>query len=102
MANADLMALTPGSISRLTQNDTTGQPIVQIIDHKQLGGGGRGQTRHRVLISDGQAFMQGMLATNLNPFVDNGTVRLPPWAVLDREPPRVLLSHRTRLPIRLP
>lgn len=74
------MSLTPGAISRLTQNDTTGQPTVQVIDHKQLGGGQAGQTRHRLVISDGQAFMQAMLATQLNPSVENGMVRLPPCA----------------------
>ena len=81
------MSLTPGAISRLTQNDTTGQPIVQVIDHKQLGGGGAGQTRHRLVISDGQAFMQAMLATQLNPSVDNGTVRHP-RSPLTPPPPR--------------
>ena len=74
------MSLTPGAISRLTQNDTTGQPMVQVIDHKQLGGGQAGQTRHSLVISDGQAFMQAMLATQLNPSVENGTVRLTPCA----------------------
>ena len=70
------MSLTPGAISRLTQNDTNGQPIVQIIDHKMLGGAS-GNVRHRLVISDGQAFMQAMLATQLNQHIDNGSVRPP-------------------------
>ena len=47
---------------------------VQVIDHKVLNGGNGGQTRHRLVISDGQAFMQAMLATQLNDSVDSGQV----------------------------
>ena len=51
----------------------------QVIDHKILNGGGQGgQTRHRLVISDGQAFMQAMLATQLNSVVDSGQVRTKP------------------------
>ena len=78
------MALTPGAVSRLIQNDdngrviVNGQAIVQVIDHKPLGGGAQSQqTRHRLVISDGQVFMTAMLVTQLNHHVDNGSVRPP-------------------------
>jgi len=67
--------LTAGAISRLNANDTSGQPIVQVIDHKVLQAtNGQSATRHRLVISDGQAFMQAMLATQLNALVDNGQI----------------------------
>jgi replication factor A1 len=49
------------------QSDTSGNPTLQILDVKAIGGGGGGPNeRFRLVISDGQCYMQGMLATQLN------------------------------------
>ena len=71
--------LTPHAISRLYANDTTGTYIVQIIDHKILNGVNgehNGPARHRLVISDGQHFMQAMLGRQLNDRVDVGEIGL--------------------------
>ena len=67
--------------------------VVQIIDHKQLHGGG--SVRHRLVISDGHNYMQAMLATQLNHLVDSGQVH--PRAPRPRHPARSAhLWARTR------
>ena len=63
------MALTAGSVQRMFNNDTAQNPIVQLLEVKQINGQG-GATRYRLIISDGQHFMQAMLATQLNALVD--------------------------------
>ena len=70
------MVLTAGAVTRLNDNDTSGQPAVQIVDHKILVASGGGSNRHRLVISDGQHFMHAMLVTQLNYLVDSGTIRL--------------------------
>lgn len=64
--------LTPGGVARVYQEDTTGKPIVQVIDLKVIGtpltanNPGR---RYRLIISDGVHFQQAMLATQMNTLV---------------------------------
>ena len=80
----ELAALTSGAIRRLHCDDMAGvpAPLVQIIDHKVLKSDGKNapdgkpHDRHRFVISDGGAFMQAMLATQLNGSVDSGQIGL--------------------------
>ena len=66
-------SLTQGTVSQFQASDTSGHHVVQVIDHKVLAGQ---QTRHRLLISDGNFFMQAMLATQLNDLISNGSIAL--------------------------
>lgn len=78
-------SLTQGAILRMhNQNDTTAPIFIQVLDVKPIGGGGGGADRYRLVISDGQCFIQAMLATHLNHLVAPGQVRnaraVPPAA----------------------
>ena len=74
--------LTKGICSRLSEsipadNDEvyTSRPIVQLLSIKKVNTGNAAQTdRHRVIISDGAHFIQAMLATQLNPLIENDTI----------------------------
>lgn len=67
--------LTAGSVMKMFNNDTSGQPMVQLLEVKQIAGNGGSPPRYRLIISDGVHFMQAMLATQLNDLVTNGQVR---------------------------
>lgn len=76
MAPADTPAftgqLTPGGVARVYQEDTTGKPIVQVIDLKVIGTPSTANNtgrRYRLIISDGVHFQQAMLATQMNTLV---------------------------------
>jgi len=47
-------------------------PIVQVISIKQVGNGGG---RYRMILSDGEHYIQGMLATQINGYVERNEVR---------------------------
>mmetsp|Transcript_38141 Transcript_38141/g.44412 ORF Transcript_38141/g.44412 Transcript_38141/m.44412 type:complete len:652 (+) Transcript_38141:281-2236(+) len=49
------------------------QPVVQILNVKRVGGGS--QERWRVVISDGEHFIQGMLATQINHFITSNEIQ---------------------------
>ena len=78
------MVLTAGVIARLNNTsgsvDIRGLSVVQIIDHKVLNlpdaSNGQRSTSHSLVISDGQHFMQAMLAAQHNEQVDSGIIRL--------------------------
>jgi len=64
--------LTSGGVARVYQGDTTGKPIVQVIDLKVIGTATTANNpgrRYRLIISDGVHFQQAMLATQLNTLV---------------------------------
>lgn len=64
--------LTPGGVARVYQEDTTGKPIVQVIDLKVIGTPSTANNpgrRYRLIISDGVHFQQAMLATQMNTLV---------------------------------
>uniref|UniRef100_A0A7S2MWW4 Replication protein A subunit n=1 Tax=Helicotheca tamesis TaxID=374047 RepID=A0A7S2MWW4_9STRA len=69
------MSLTHGAVRTLAQTDghnslPTFMPTVQIIHVKKVETpGGAGSERFRAIISDGQHYVQGMLATQLNHLV---------------------------------
>jgi replication factor A1 len=68
--------LTAGIIQK-TFDDTVPdktEPIVQILEIKRLGTNAA-MERYRICISDGEYFQQGMLATQLNHFVSDETIK---------------------------
>eukprot|EP00550_Attheya_septentrionalis_P007580 CAMPEP_0198296596 /NCGR_PEP_ID=MMETSP1449-20131203/33246_1 /TAXON_ID=420275 /ORGANISM="Attheya septentrionalis, Strain CCMP2084" /LENGTH=643 /DNA_ID=CAMNT_0043997261 /DNA_START=49 /DNA_END=1980 /DNA_ORIENTATION=+ len=71
------MSLTHGAVRTLAtadQADPSYQPVLQVIHVKAVGGGGASE-RFRAIFSDGQNFVQGMLATQLNPLVHSGEIQ---------------------------
>lgn len=62
-------SLTKGAILEAYNNNTSGNPIVQVLDVKKLPGP---NVRYRLVISDGEYYQQAMLATQNNHLVDNG------------------------------
>lgn len=88
MATATASGLTSGAISRIyTTRDTSGKPLVQVVELKRLitsanAGAAAKDDRYRLAVSDGEHFMQAMLATQLNHLVtekevmSNSIVRL--------------------------
>jgi len=67
------MALTSGAILKMFHNDTTQQPVIQLLEVKLISGGPA--VRHRVIVSDGVNYMQGMMATQLNHHIESGQVQ---------------------------
>jgi hypothetical protein len=69
--------ITRGCVPKLTAGDTLSQPILQVtgikkVEPAQTKGNAVGPERYRVLLSDGDHIMQGMLATQRNPLVTSG------------------------------
>ncbi|GMH63161.1 hypothetical protein TrRE_jg5343, partial [Triparma retinervis] len=60
--------LTTGAIARMMRKEDIANPTLQAIHVKQVGS----QERYRVILSDGELFMQGMLASQLNEYVVDG------------------------------
>lgn len=61
--------LTSGAILAAYNNNTEGNPTVQVLDIKKLPGP---NVRYRLVISDGEYYQQAMLATQNNQLVENG------------------------------
>uniref|UniRef100_A0A6U3S1P3 Replication protein A subunit n=1 Tax=Ditylum brightwellii TaxID=49249 RepID=A0A6U3S1P3_9STRA len=74
------MSLTRGAVRTLAQTDghnsmPSFMPVVQIIHVKKVETpGGAGSERFRAIISDGQHYVQGMLATQLNHLVHSNQI----------------------------
>ncbi|KAG9056580.1 Replication factor A protein 1 [Serendipita sp. 407] len=51
------------------------EPTLQLLSVKKIAGGNGLPDRHRAIISDGEQFLQSMLATSLNSMVEDGTLR---------------------------
>ncbi|KAL1919956.1 uncharacterized protein VTP21DRAFT_1888 [Calcarisporiella thermophila] len=71
--------ITVGSISAIyhEQNDSplSRDPVVQVVNIKQIPSNNPNiPQRYRLIISDGQFYMQGMLATQLNEHITNGSL----------------------------
>jgi replication factor A1 len=67
------MSLTAGAILQTYNNTCQGSPTVQVIDIKKLGAN-NGADRYRLVISDGVHYQQAMLATQLNHYVESGSL----------------------------
>ncbi|EIW73657.1 replication factor A1 [Tremella mesenterica] len=60
------------SSDELPESVITSEPILQAVSVKKINApGASGLDRYRVILSDGTHFLQGMLATQLNPMVDS-------------------------------
>ncbi|MCO5569496.1 hypothetical protein L7F22_023209 [Adiantum nelumboides] len=68
-------ALTRNAILALNSGETDLQPLVQVLDVRQIGTGQSVQERYRLVLSDGNYVQQAMLNTQLNEFVKSGQVQ---------------------------
>lgn len=78
------MQLTAGICERLNNATDTNElealwssePTVQILSIKKVGptSGPAATDRYRIIVSDGEFFLQAMMATQLNRFVEEGHV----------------------------
>ncbi|MCO5550688.1 hypothetical protein L7F22_004178 [Adiantum nelumboides] len=66
--------LTPNAIAALNSGQMDSQPVVQVLDVRQIGTGQSVQERYRLVLSDGRYVQQGMLATQLNEHIKSGQV----------------------------
>ncbi|KAH8099587.1 replication factor-a protein [Cristinia sonorae] len=76
-----MVQLTAGVCSRLNEPEhaedlLSSTPIVQILSVKRVGptAGPNPVDRYRIIVSDGEHFLQSMLATQLNHLVDEGQI----------------------------
>ncbi|KAI0372965.1 replication factor-a protein [Pilatotrama ljubarskyi] len=84
--------LTAGICSRLnnSENDDeelfNSQPVVQFLSFKRVppGGGASNMDRYRVIVSDGEHFLQSMLATQLNHLVEEEQILKHSIAVIEK------------------
>ena len=83
--------LSNGAIAQMHANDTSLTPNIQLLEPKQISPGPP-CARYRMVLSDGENFMQGMLSTQLNPMLESGQARVPPPPLppLPPYPPRRL------------
>jgi len=68
-----LVRLTPSGVYTLYKGDTTAKPVVQIVEMKKTSGPPAGSTasdRYFLTLSDGAHTLKAMLATDLNPLVE--------------------------------
>ena len=61
--------LDQGAIQRMVGHDTSISPRLQVLDVKKIVTGGSGE-RFRLVLSDGNFYIQGMLATQCNEMVN--------------------------------
>ena len=66
-------SLTMGSIMRGSNNDTTGNPVLQVLDIKKLSSD---PLRFRVILSDGLHFQQALFAQHLNIMISSNQVKV--------------------------
>ncbi|OQR97456.1 replication protein A 70 kDa DNA-binding subunit [Thraustotheca clavata] len=72
-----MVALTPNAVQMLysRQNPDGFEPWLQLIDLKKIpSASGKGGDRYRLMLSDGQHFMSGMLSSQLSAAMENGTL----------------------------
>ncbi|MCO5556037.1 hypothetical protein L7F22_009581 [Adiantum nelumboides] len=73
------MSLTQGAIRRMVQSGGSGnsgeQPVCQILTVRKIpNNSGTGSDRYRVILSDGEVYIQAMLSTQTAHLVDEGKV----------------------------
>ncbi|CAB9518541.1 Replication protein A 70 kDa DNA-binding subunit [Seminavis robusta] len=72
-------SLSPNAITRISRmsnsdEDPSFQPTLQVLNIRKVNNSGA-QDRYRIVISDGQKFIQGLLATQINHLVDNQSLQ---------------------------
>ena len=74
-----MAVLTAGSILGIYRNEVTSGadgPLLQVIDIRPIKSGtGTSQQRYRLILSDGEAYQQAMLATQKNDLVTDGKLK---------------------------
>eukprot|EP01084_Bolivina_argentea_P312425 540885_1 len=65
--------LERGAVQRMLANDRTVKPILQVLDVKKIVTGSSGE-RYRLVLSDSQNYIQGMLATQATHLVRNNKI----------------------------
>ncbi|KAI0723933.1 replication factor-a protein [Cerioporus squamosus] len=90
---AGLPQLTTGICARLANSENedseelfNSQPTLQLLSFKKVPptGGGNNVDRYRVIVSDGQHFLQSMLATQLNHLVEEDAISKGAVAVIEK------------------
>ena len=84
--------LSSGVILRLSNPEDKSEellnskPVLQILSVKKVGPapGPGNSDRYRIIVSDGESFLQSMLATQLNHFVDEGHINKNTICRLDK------------------
>jgi replication factor A1 len=71
--------LSSGAIQRMVNNDTSISPRLQVLDVKKIVTGQQGE-RYRLVLSDGQFYIQGMLSTQCSALVSNN--QLKKWCII--------------------
>uniref|UniRef100_A0A7S2P0X2 Replication protein A subunit n=1 Tax=Leptocylindrus danicus TaxID=163516 RepID=A0A7S2P0X2_9STRA len=81
MSNAPIPNLTPQGVTQLYNHSSDTNikptPTLQIINIKKVSGSASSNAnneRYRVVLSDGQCYIQGMLATQINYMITDGTL----------------------------
>jgi len=74
----DSFELTDGAIARIHGGDTTGNPVVQVMEIKKIAAPNAqtSQDKYRLVISDGQYFQQALMGTQLNSLVTEEQIRV--------------------------
>ena len=74
-----MAVLTAGSILGIYRNEVTSGadgPLLQVIDIRPIKSGtGTSQQRYRLILSDGEAYQQAMLATQKNDLITDGKLK---------------------------
>lgn len=88
---ASLPQLTAGIVVRLNNTDNeaatdelyNSQPTLQLLSFKKVPPSG-GSDRYRVIVSDGEHFLQAMLATQLNNLVEEDIIQKGAIGVVEK------------------
>lgn len=73
-------------MSETDENLMTSCPTVQFLSFKKVApaAGGANVDRYRIIVSDGEHFVQAMLGTQLNTLIDDGEIEKHSIAVIER------------------
>ncbi|GAA6027015.1 hypothetical protein JCM8097_006042 [Rhodosporidiobolus ruineniae] len=97
-----MVQLSTGAVAAMyegTEDPVAVEPILQVLSVKKVNATGQGQDRYRLILSDGERFVQAMLTTTLNDLVlgDNPevtkftVVKLPTYAVNNVQNRRIVI-----------
>lgn len=67
-----------------TEELCNSRPTLQFLSIKKVGPGQNGADRYRVIVSDGEYFLQAMLATQVNEYIESGRLIKHSVAVIDK------------------
>ncbi|KAL5973297.1 hypothetical protein ACLOJK_029947 [Asimina triloba] len=67
--------LTEGAIARVSNGDSSFEPVLQVFDIRLVNTAHNTAERYRMLLSDGTHLQQAMLATQMNHVVKSGMLQ---------------------------